>query len=75
LVFRGLGLVAAPLFGSLGAGLLITGVTVQAVGAIEGATFRTTVVAIGEGAVVRVGALGGGSSTSIALATLAGPVG
>ena len=76
LVFGGLGLAAAPVFGSFGSSLAMTGVTVYAVGAIEGAaTFGTTVVAMGEGAIVRVGALGGGSSAGIALAILAGPVG
>jgi hypothetical protein len=75
LVFRGLRLAAAPVFGSLGAGLTMTGVTVQTVGAIEGAGFGATVLAMREGAVVRAGAVGGGNSAGIALATLARPVG
>jgi hypothetical protein len=73
-VVTGLGLAAAPVLGSAGAGIGITA-SVNAVAALEGASVGTTIMAMGEGALVGAGAVGGGSSASIALATLAGPVG
>ncbi|KJR86288.1 uncharacterized protein SPSK_02798 [Sporothrix schenckii 1099-18] len=48
---------------------------VSAGSTVTGIPVVTSVVALGEGALVGIGSLAGGSSSGIALATLAGPVG
>jgi len=73
LVFTGLGFATAPTPGSVGVGFAMTTATLNAVAAVEGLTFGSALLAIGEGAVVGVGALGGGSSAGIALAALCPP--
>jgi len=54
----------------------VGGLIVPAVGAAQGiANPIMAILAVGEGAFVGAGALGGGSSAGIALATLVGPIG
>ncbi|KAK6505704.1 hypothetical protein TWF481_007596 [Arthrobotrys musiformis] len=60
--------------GAGGAGVAMTA-TVTGVAAIEGVSVGATVLGVGEGAIFGVGALFGGSSAGMALATLAGPIG
>ncbi|KAH8582344.1 hypothetical protein B0O99DRAFT_264563, partial [Bisporella sp. PMI_857] len=67
-----------PIVALLGPGATVAGgALVPTVAAIEGITGAgAAVLAVGEGAVVGVGVIGGGSSAAgIALATLVGPIG
>ncbi|KAK3363982.1 hypothetical protein B0T25DRAFT_597651 [Lasiosphaeria hispida] len=69
-VMTGITAIAAPVLGAYTEAVIATAAAVEGFG--TGAALTT---AVGEGALVGMGALAGGSSTGIALATLAGPFG